>query len=134
MNLNYMRKLILVAVVLVVGIGYANANPITNSLTTSIAQNSDNWVLINSNGEIKVFLMETSGTDGVTLLKIKFENTSNQLINFNWSIDKESESLFKDVSNRLEPLGFIEIDPVKILIPINREESYKDFSIMINIK
>ena len=124
MRKNYMLKLFTVLVIAGVSIGGANAVNPTPTSTTIITENSDNWVEVQNENGIKVYFLETTGTDGVTLLEIKFENVSNNVINFNWSIDKKSQPLFKDVSNRINSSESLKIDSVKILIPINKGESY----------
>jgi len=135
MKLNYKLKLIVVAVVL--GIGHANASQ-TNKQTTTITQNSDNWVMVQNEKGINVYFSKYK-LDETSYLKIKFENTANQSIDFVWSLNKNSEPIVISVDEMHEmktqlETGNSKFYGIELLYPINNEESLSDFSVIINIK
>jgi len=132
MKLNYKLKLIAVAVVLGVGVSHANASQI-NNLPTTITQNSDNWVMVQNENGVQTFFMKKT-INGAIQIRIKFVNTTNEIINFVWSLNKKSNLFFENVTNSINPLSFIEIDETTMMVPLKNGESFDDFSVTINLK
>lgn len=107
----------------------------TNNFKTEInVNNSDNWELIKEDKGIKIFFKEITGTDGVTFLTIKFENTLSSTVNFKWSVMKGSDAIVKDAENTIAPLSSNETDPATNMISIQKNDSYKNYSINIDLK
>ncbi|MBL1231286.1 MAG: hypothetical protein COA31_001055 [Flavobacteriales bacterium] len=129
-------KSIVYPVLALLTIGYAKAEEkreIKKEIIT-INENLNEWVLVKEEKGIKVYFLETTGTDGVTFLNVKFENTLNEVINFKWVLKKDSDSNVFENTAILEPFDSIELDQKKIMITINKEESRKDFSLNIYIQ
>ena len=129
-------KSIVYPVLALLTIGYAKAEEkreIKKEIIT-INGNLNEWVLVKEEKGIKVYFLETTGTDGVTFLNVKFENTLNEVINFKWVLKKDSDSNVFENTAILEPFDSIELDQKKIMITINKEESRKDFSLNIYIQ
>ena len=102
----------------------------TNTKTTS--NNSDNWVEIQNKNGIKV-LFTRYLLDGNSYLKIKFENQTNEKINFNWSLtNKDSKVLINNQTTEIIANTAIIIYDATMQISINNGETINDFS--INIK
>lgn len=132
MKLNYKLKVFLLAFVFGV---FTNVTVANNPTQLEInANNSDNWELVKEENGIKIYFKEYTGTDGVTFLMVKFENTLNTTTGFTWSLINDSESIVKDVENTIAPLSSIEIDPATVMISINRYGSYKNYSIKTDLK
>ena len=133
MKLNYKLKLIAVAVVFGVGVGFANARPTTNSLTTSVTQNSDSWVMVKNENGINVYFSKYD-FNNKSYLEVKFENTTNQEINFTWSLTKNSTLISNETNTSVEALGTIGRPDTSVLIPINNGETFNSFSLTVNLK
>jgi len=133
MKLNYKLKLIAAAVVLGVGVSHANARQTTSlSAITSITQNSDSWVAIENQDGIKVSCTQFN-LNGVSYLKVKFENTTNQLIDFLWSLKEGNEVVVNETRTTVKANSFVETDN-NTLILFNNGDSYADFSFNIKLK
>lgn len=93
---------------------------------------TDTWVKVKEENGIETYYMQTA-KDGVFQLRIKFVNTTNDVINFVWTLNKKSDLLFNEIKNKIEPLGSIEKNET-LVIPISSQESFSDFSLNINIQ
>ena len=124
-------KLIAVAVVLGVCVSHANASQTTNLLTTSIAQNSDSWVAIENQEGIKVSCTQFN-LNGVSYLKVKFENKTNHEINFSWSLNEGNEVVVNETRATVKANGFIETDNTTLIL-FNNGDSQALFSFNLKI-
>ncbi len=126
-----MRKLILVVFVL----GGTAVNTIANNpITTEIAtESSDNFVLIKNENGINVYFSKYNLNDK-SYLEVRFENTTNQEINFTWVLTKNSELIINKTNTSVGSLAKIGRPDTSILIPINNGETFNDFSLTINLK
>ena len=84
MKSNYKLKLFTAIIVLGISLGNAVAYTPTLIPTTVYAENSDSWVLVQNEKGINIYFSEFQ-LDGNSYLKIKFENTTNNIVDFSWS-------------------------------------------------
>ena len=132
MKKNYKLKLFTALVVASLSLGTAEALTLTS--TTIVADNSDNWVEIQNENGIKV-LFTSYHLDGKSYLKIKFENQTNENIQFSWSLtNKDSEVLINNHKNEIIANKAFNFIDATMPISINNGETVNDFSINVNIK
>lgn len=131
MKLNYKLKLIASTVVLFVGVSYANASQTTTLSITNIAQKSDSWIAIENQDGIKVSCTPFE-LNGVSYLKVKFENTTNQLIDFSWSLKEGGETVVNETTYSIKANSSIETDN-NTLILFNNGDSQALFSFNLKI-
>ena len=122
----------LVAALFVAGVmvGNANAYHPTSTATITIAENADNWVEVQTQNGIKIYFSETE-LNGKSYLKIKFENTTAQEIEFSCAVIKDAESILNASTNKIEALSSISDE--SLLVPFGPGETHADFSFNIKI-
>ena len=116
---------------LVSGVSFTSVNAINPTPSSTTVINSDDWKEVQSQNGIKVYFSETE-ENGKSFLKIKFENTTNQEIEFSWSVVKDSKSITSETVNKIEASS--SINDSNITVPFGVGETYADFSINIKIK
>jgi 3,4-dihydroxy-2-butanone 4-phosphate synthase len=126
------------AAVAVISLGNVNAHAPAKLITETAVVNSDNWVTVQNENGIKVLFLEFE-LEGETYLKIQFENTTNKAVEFLWSLSNKSGTIVITEDEMHEIKTQINSMSSKIygdvtLFPINKGESFKDFSVAINIK
>jgi hypothetical protein len=90
------------------------------------------WELVKEQNGIEIFF-KTIAKDGVFQLRVKFVNTKNEAVSFNWSLMKNSDSVFEETQGDINPKGSVE-KAENLLIPFNPSDSYSDFLITLKIK
>ncbi len=91
-------------------------------------ENSDNWVMMKSENGINIYF-STNYIAGNPHLKVKFENTTNTTLNFNWNISIENKFLIQDQNESIDKLSSTLFFNHSLLIPIKENQSFNDFSI-----
>lgn len=91
------------------------------------------WEEVKQENGVKVYytLVEENGN---TFLKVKFENTTNTVINFNWTLTNDTEIVVAEKSNKIEAGQSIEIYDATMLIPFQNGDSFQNYSILISKK
>lgn len=105
-----------------------------NTIRTTMSINlSEVWEEVNEENGVKVYysLIEENGR---TFLKVKFENTTNNVINFNWTLTNDTEIVVAEKSNKIEAGQSIEIYDATMLIPFQNGDSFQNYSILISKK
>lgn len=118
--------------------GNAGATHLQPSPETIKVENSDQWVMIQNENGIQVYFTKYK-LEEEYFLKIKFENTTNQPINFIWRLSKNNEFVIITEDSMAEI--YTELAPSEtktfgenVFININKSASYKDFSITTTLK
>lgn len=79
-------------------------------ITTEVIEgNSDSWVAASNQKGIKLTCTPYE-YKGKTYLKVKFENTTNQIMNFSWSLSYGSEIVVNFTKASVPANGYIETD------------------------
>lgn len=103
-----------------------------NTIRTTMSMNlSEVWEEVKEENGVKVYysLIEENGR---TFLKVKFENTTNNVINFNWTLTNDTEIVVAEKSNKIEAGQSIEIYDATMLIPFQNGDSFQNYSILIS--
>lgn len=103
-----------------------------NTIRTTMSMNlSEVWEEVKEENGVKVYysLIEENGR---TFLKVKFENTTNNAINFNWTLTNDTEIVVAEKSNKIEAGQSIEIYDATMLIPFQNGDSFQNYSILIS--
>lgn len=111
--------------------GKTNAN---NTMSKVISINiTEVWEEVKQENGVKVYytLVEENGN---TFLKLKFENTTNTVINFNWTLKNNTEVIVTEKTNKIEAGQSIEIYDATMLVPFQNGDSFQDYSILISKK
>lgn len=111
--------------------GKTNAN---NTMSKVISINiTEVWEEVKQEIGVKVYytLVEENGN---TFLKVKFENTTNTVINFNWTLKNNTEVVITEKTNKIEAGQSIEIYDATMLVPFQNGDSYQNYSILISKK
>lgn len=111
--------------------GKTNAN---NTMSKVISINiTEVWEEVKQENGVKVYytLVEENGN---TFLKLKFENTTNTVINFNWTLKNKTEVIVTEKTNKIEAGQSIEIYDATMLVPFQNGDSFQDYSILISKK
>jgi len=134
MKPNYTLKLFIV-VVLSSFLGSVSALTLELIPTTIITVKSDNtWQEIKTENGIKTSYTKHN-VKGISYLKVKFENLTNQDIQFNWTLsNKKGDVLIKDESSRVKSNSFVEFISTTKLVLIKKSEDLQDFPISINLQ
>ena len=90
------------------------------------------WELVKEEAGIQIFY-KTIAKDGVFQLRVKFVNTKNEAVKFNWSISKKSDTVFEEIQVDLMSNESIEKDE-SLVIPFNSGDSFNDFLMTLKIK
>lgn len=93
---------------------------------------NDQWELVKEEAGIQIFY-KTIAKDGVFQLRVKFVNTKNEAVKFNWSLSKKSDLVFEDIQVDLMSNESIEKDE-NLVIPFNSGDSSDDFLMTLKIK
>ncbi|KJS05646.1 MAG: hypothetical protein VR77_07715 [Flavobacteriales bacterium BRH_c54] len=104
----------------------------SNTIRTTMSMNlSEVWEEVKEENGVKVYysLIEENGR---TFLKVKFENTTNTVINFNWTLTNDTEIVVAEKSNKIEAGQSIEIYDATMLIPFQNGDSFQNYSILIS--
>lgn len=104
----------------------------TTSKVTSI-NITEVWEEVKQENGVKVYytLVEENGN---TFLKVKFENTTSSVINFNWTLKNNTEVIVTEKTNKIEAGQSIEIYDASMLIPFQNGDSFQNYSILISKK
>ncbi|MBN2682577.1 MAG: hypothetical protein JXR58_08715 [Bacteroidales bacterium] len=130
MKANY--KLKFLAAILFVVVSVANANALNPVLSTTInVENPGNWVEIQNENGITVFYSK-SDISGNTLLGIKFTNTNEKEVTFNWTVTSQNGFVHK--SNRSITLKPGESFTETGKIEMKGSMEYVDYPINLTIK
>lgn len=111
--------------------GKTNAN---NTMSKVISINiTEVWEEVKQENGVKVYytLVEENGN---TFLKVKFENTTNTVINFNWTLKNNTEVVITEKTNKIEAGQSIEIYDATMLVPFQNGDSFQNYSILISKK
>lgn len=111
--------------------GKTNAN---NTMSKVISINiTEVWEEVKQENGVKVYytLVEENGN---TFLKLKFENTTNTVINFNWTLKNNTEVIVTEKTNKIEAGQSIEIYDATMLVSFQNGDSFQDYSILISKK
>lgn len=130
MKSNYKLKLFTAIVVLGVSLGNAVAFKPTLIQTTTPAENSDNWVQVQNKDGIIIYFSEYK-LDGNSYLKIKFENTTNNILDFSWSLYNNSRPITSFKNYKVNAASSIEFFDATMPISFSNGEILKNFSINI---
>ena len=130
MKSNYKLKLFTAIIVLGISLGNAVAYTPTLIPTTVYAENSDRWVLVQNEKGINIYFSEFQ-LDGNSYLKIKFENTTNNIVDFSWSLFKNSKPINNVLTNKVDASNSIEFFDATMPISLSNGETLKNFTINI---
>ena len=130
---NYKLKLFAAVIVFGVSIGNATAFNSNTSLTT-IASNSTDWVEVQNENGIKVYFSQYEQFDGVSGLKIKFENQTSEKISFSWTLTNDAKTITHENVGEVAANQSIEIMDEKNPISYSVGETMNDFHINLNIQ
>ena len=111
--------------------GKTNAN---NTMSKVISINiTEVWEEVKQENGVKVYytLVEENGN---TFLKVKFENTTNTVINFNWTLKNNTEVVITEKTNKIKAGQSIEIYDATMLVPFQNGDSFQNYSILISKK
>ena len=111
--------------------GKTNAN---NTMSKVISINiKEVWEEIKQENGVKVYytLVEENSNK---FLKVKFENTTNTVINFNWTLKNNTEVIVTEKTNKIEAGQSIEIYDATMLVPFQNGDSFQNYSILISKK
>lgn len=104
----------------------------TNNFETEItSENSDSWIAIHNQNGIKVICTPFE-LNGVSYLKVKFENTTNQTINFSWTLNEGNETVVNETTYSIKANSSVETDN-NTLIHFNNGASQALFSFNLKI-
>lgn len=128
-------KLILAIATIGLWVGNLNAKSscIKPTLSKINSVKTEKWTLNTSKDGIKAYLTVHEDA-GKTYLKIKFENTNDASLEFNWSLTHKGKTLISNQNNKIEKLNSIEIFDATMLVPVSNNESLNNFSISITRK
>ncbi|MDQ3191704.1 MAG: hypothetical protein M3Q58_08930 [Bacteroidota bacterium] len=131
MNLNHRLKIF--ATILFSGILFSHvcAHNLSEVNEKIVVSNSENWVTVQNVNGIKILFSEIE-KEGKTYLKIQFQNTTNEEIQFSWSLNKSARTVINESNSIIKALGSVDIDN-NLLIPFNNGDTYADFSFNINL-
>lgn len=99
---------------------------------TKTTQSTDEWVMIQDQNDIKVYLKEEVLPEG-HFVSVKFENNSNTEVSFSWSL-YHTKKLVQEYSSNLTVKAKgseIFFDPT-VMIQLKKNETLNEFS--INLK
>lgn len=105
-----------------------------NTMIKSVSINlNETWEEVKQEDGVKIYytLVEENGN---TFLKVKFENTTNSVINFNWTLKNNTEVVVTEKTNKIEAGQSIEIYDATMLIPFQNGDSFQNYSILISKK
>lgn len=131
MKLNYKANLIASAILLGISIGHVTAGQTKSHFDTAINHNSDSWVAIENINGITVICTPFE-LNGVSYLKVRFENKTNHEINFTWSLNDGVETVVNETKYSVKANDFIETDN-NTLILYNNGASQALFSFNLKI-
>lgn len=102
----------------------------TNHLTNNI-QNSDEWVMIQNQNDIKVYLKVEKLPEG-NFVSMKFENTSDTEVSFSWNLSHGKILVQEYPSEMIIQAKGSEIffDPT-VMIQLKENETLSEFSIIL---
>ena len=104
----------------------------TNNFKTEItSENSESWVAAHNQNGIKIICTPFE-LNGVSYLKVKFENTTNQAIDFSWTLNEGGETVVNERAYSIKANSFVETDN-NTLIFFNTGDSQALFSFNIKI-
>ena len=129
MKLNYKLKVFLFAFVFGVFTNVTVANNPNQLKITS--ENTDSWIAIENQNGIKVTCTPFE-LNGVSYLKVKFENTTNQTIDFSWTLNEGGETVVNETTYSIKAKSYVETDN-NTLILFNNGASQALFSFNLKI-
>ncbi|MDF1673113.1 MAG: hypothetical protein P1U41_06385 [Vicingaceae bacterium] len=129
MKLNYKLKVCLIAFAFI----FIGSSAIaTNNLKTKITSESyDSWIAVHNQNGIKVTCTPFE-LNGVSYLKVKFKNTTNQTIDFSWTLNEGGETVVNETTYSVKANSFVETDN-NTLILFNDGASQALFSFNLKI-
>lgn len=105
-----------------------------NAMIKSISINlSEAWEEVKQEDDVKIYYTLVV-ENGNKFLKVKFENTTNSVINFNWTLKNNTEVIITEKTNKIEAGQSIEIYDATMLIPFQNGDSFQNYSILISKK
>jgi hypothetical protein len=139
MKLNLKHWVNLIVAIIIVGSVSSNASASTldSSPHATELNGNDKWTFAKNENGINIFFSEFKSGDE-SFLKIKFENTTSERINFIWSLSKNSEAVVITMDEMIETKANLDPRETEIygtysFILINNEESFEDFVVNINL-
>lgn len=130
---NKMVKTGILLGVSIFSVVFFHGKTIANNTMSKVISINDTevWEEIKQENGVKVYysLIEENGR---TFLKVKFENTTNNVINFNWTLTNDTEIVVAEKSNKIEAGQSIEIYDATMLIPFQNGDSFQNYSILIS--
>jgi uncharacterized protein YkuJ len=98
----------------------------------NINESEEEWVLVKEEKGIKVYFTEFLEKDGVTLLKIKFENTLDQDVKMYWTLQKGDKYIFENVELIVSKKNIYQVDYTTMMVPLSKDDLLKDFIIIFH--
>ncbi|MCW8896916.1 MAG: hypothetical protein OQJ96_12530 [Flavobacteriales bacterium] len=130
---NKMVKTGILLGVSIFSVVFFHGKTIANNTMSKVISINDTevWEEIKQENGVKVYytLVEENGN---TFLKLKFENTTNTVINFNWTLKNNTEVIVTEKTNKIEAGQSIEIYDATMLIPFQNGDSFQNYSILIS--
>ena len=129
MNLNYKLKLFTAIVCFGIIIGSVNAQSSTITKSSINAENSDNWVMVQNENGINIYLKEEVLPEG-RFIAIKFANTTKNKISFSWELSLNGKQVQKSTSKLTLKQKSSEVffDPT-VMVKLKDNQSVNQFSI-----
>lgn len=129
-----MKKTLIYPVLALLTIGYVKAGEKSelNKESITIDENLNEWVLVKEENGIKVYFTEYLEKDGVTLLKIKFENTLDQDVKVYWTLQKGDKYIFENVELIVSKKNIYQVDYTTMMVPLSKDDLLKDFIIIFH--
>lgn len=130
MKLNYKLKVCLT--VLAFAFIGSTAMAYNNFETEITSEKSDSWVAIQNQHGIKVICTPFE-LNGVSYLKVKFENTTNQTIDFSWTLNEGGETVVNETTYSVKANSAVETDQ-NTLILYSTNSAQADYLFKILLK
>ncbi len=118
------------------GMSIASNNNFSNTIliNTSISIVDNSWTLVKTENGIKVYFSQYNSIDGALSLKIKFENETNEDVDFSWTLTNKTKSTTLKNISKVEANKSLEIKFEEAPITIYAGETMNDFHININVQ
>jgi hypothetical protein len=127
-----MKKEYLLLTAIFLGSLSTNVTASTIDCSESSTITLEEWVKMKTENGINISVA-TSQLNGKSYLKIKFENTTQQDLDYSWTLTKNNQVLVKDMSQKVASGLSIEIFDATMLFEANAT-TLKDFNITLNLK
>ena len=132
MRLHTFSKITLFSLAIIFFSSFTYTDLCLNDGKSFVSEKNEGWIIIQNKIGVNG-LIKKEKIDGISQVRIKFENTTNGAISFNWSLSKGEKIYFNNIKTSIEPLSVYEVDYTTMMIPINENESLTDISILINL-